>query len=116
MIGENNNKPLSGFDIIGDIIDSLIGNIDGTKSIRMYGDVGVDMKMAKFNRVILFPSLIIITTNKTGETRYYAYNNKTYNVFDIKSYSDFYDEVSETTGKELESIFQRTYSQRKRKR
>ena len=122
MRNSKTTKPQFGNDImtatklIKNIIHDLVGDESRNITTNMYGDVGVEIKAPTYKKSIILPNLIVITCNDLNTTKYYAYNNKSYEKFDIESYADFYDEVSESTGKELESIFERTYSQRKRKK
>ena len=88
-----------------DIVKELRQSISGPVEANIYGNIGVEMEIGGEERMLaLFPQLIILHSKRTDETFYYVYNAKTTKRFNVDSYLDFYDLVSESTGKELERI------------
>lgn len=110
-----NNAPTG---ISGSVLMEVLLDITDTNSTNVtnnvYGNIGVVVEYDNTSRVIIFPQLIVIHYNDLNKTEYYAYNGRTEKYFDIESYSECYDKVTEETGKELERIFTRTSQSRKK--
>ena len=103
------NDIMTATKLIKNIIHDLVGDESHNITTNMYGDVGVEIKAPTYKKSIILPNLIVITCNDLNTTKYYAYNNKSYEKFDIESYADFYDEVSESERSEIRCLHLKTF-------